>query len=123
MNDIKTSRRQFLAIGATAVAAAAVVPRIARAQGALPQIDEADPTAAALGYKHDSAKVDAAKYPSHKPTQACAELQAGTGRRCRRLASVQHLPRQVGQREGLVRRLRGQGLIDAMRAAHRVALC
>ena len=49
MNEIKTSRRQFLAIGMTAVAAAAVAPSLAQAQGALPQIDEADATAAALG--------------------------------------------------------------------------
>jgi hypothetical protein len=79
MYDIKTSRRQFLAISATVVAAAAVVPRIAHAQGALPQIDEADPTAAALGYKHDTTKVDAAKYPSHKPTQACANCKLVQG--------------------------------------------
>ena len=79
MNEIKTSRRQFLAIGATAVVAAAVAPRIARAQGALPQIDEADPTAAALGYKHDTTKVDAAKYPNHKPAQACANCKLVQG--------------------------------------------
>ena len=41
MNEIKTSRRQFLAIGMTAVAAAAVAPRLAHAQGAVPQLDEA----------------------------------------------------------------------------------
>lgn len=75
MNEIKTSRRQFLAISATMVAAAAVAPRIAHAQGALPQIDEADPTAAALGYKHDTSKVDAAKYPNHKPEQNCANCK------------------------------------------------
>ncbi len=79
MNEIKTSRRQFLAIGMTAVAAAAVAPRLAHAQGALPQIDEADATAAALGYKHDSSKVDAAKYPAHKPTQTCANCKLATG--------------------------------------------
>lgn len=79
MNEIKTSRRQFLAIGATAVVAAAVAPRIAHAQGALPQIDEADPTAAALGYKHDTTKVDAAKYPNHKPAQACANCKLVQG--------------------------------------------
>ena len=79
MNEIKTSRRQFLAISATMVAAAAVAPRIAHAQGALPQIDEADPTAAALGYKHDTTKVDAAKYPNHKPAQNCANCKLVQG--------------------------------------------
>ena len=79
MNEITTSRRQFLAISATMVAAAAVAPRIAHAQGALPQIDEADPTAAALGYKHDSSKVDAAKYPNHKAEQNCANCKLVQG--------------------------------------------
>ena len=79
MNEIKTSRRQFLAIGVTAVAAAAIIPRVAQAQGALPQLDEADPTAAALGYKHDSSKIDAAKYPNHKPAQVCANCKLATG--------------------------------------------
>lgn len=79
MNEIKTNRRQFLAISASVVAAAAVAPRLAQAQGALPQIDEADPTAAALGYKHDSTKVDAAKYPTHKPTQTCANCKLVQG--------------------------------------------
>lgn len=78
MNDLKTSRRQFLAIGVTAVAAAAVVPGMARAQAA--QIAETDPTAAALGYKHDSTKVDAAKYPNHKPTQNCANCKLAQGK-------------------------------------------
>ena len=79
MNEFNTSRRQFLAIGVTVVAAAAVAPRLAHAQGALPQIDEADPTAAALGYKHDTTKVDVAKYPNHKPTQVCANCKLVQG--------------------------------------------
>ena len=41
MNEIKTSRRQFLAIGVTAVAAAAIIPRVAQAQGALRVLHEA----------------------------------------------------------------------------------
>lgn len=38
----------------------------------LPALAEADATAAALGYKEDTAQVDAAKYPNHKPEQTCA---------------------------------------------------
>ena len=43
----------------------------ALAGGALPHLDESDPTAKALGYRQDSSKVDAAKYPRHAAGQAC----------------------------------------------------
>jgi High potential iron-sulfur protein len=68
------SRRYFLAASGAALIAplglALVSTRVQAAE--LPHLDEADATAAALGYKHDTAKVDAAKYPSHKPAQVCA---------------------------------------------------
>lgn len=71
-----SSRRRFLEIvvlGATAVpVVATLAPRTARAQAGLPHIDEADPTASALGYRHDTTTVDAAKFPNHKAEQACA---------------------------------------------------
>ena len=34
-------------------------------------VDEADDAAGALGYKHDSTKVDATKYPNHTAAQKC----------------------------------------------------
>ncbi len=43
----------------------------ALAGGSLPHLDENDPTAKALGYREDSSKVDAAKYPRHAAGQAC----------------------------------------------------
>lgn len=79
MNEITTSRRQFLLLGAGVVAAATLLPQRVRAQGALPQLTESDATAAALGYKHDSSKVDGAKYPNHKPTQTCANCKLVQG--------------------------------------------
>jgi hypothetical protein len=36
------------------------------------QVDEADENAVALGYKHDTTKVDAKKYPKHAATQRCS---------------------------------------------------
>jgi hypothetical protein len=68
------SRRHFLAAsGVTFLAPMGLMLVAARVQAAeLPHLDEADPTAAALGYKHDTTKVDPAKYPSHKPAQICA---------------------------------------------------
>ncbi len=79
MKEITHSRRTFLILGASVVAGAALLPRRAEAQGALPQLTEADATAAALGYKHDTSKVDAAKYPNHKPTQSCANCKLVQG--------------------------------------------
>jgi hypothetical protein len=40
--------------------------------GDLPHLDENDPVAKALGYRQDSSKVDAGKYPKHAATQHCA---------------------------------------------------
>ena len=36
-----------------------------------PMVAETDPTALALGYKANTSKVDAKKYPNHLPVQAC----------------------------------------------------
>ncbi len=79
MFETTTTRRQFLVLSAAAVAAGAALPKFANAQAALPQLTEADPTAAALGYKHDTTKVDAAKYPNHKPSQVCANCKLVQG--------------------------------------------
>ncbi len=35
------------------------------------KLEESDPVATALGYKEDTTKVDAVKYPQHKPEQRC----------------------------------------------------
>ena len=50
------------------------------AQADSPKIDEADPQAAALGYKHDTNKVDAKKYPQHTAQQDCANCQLFQGK-------------------------------------------
>lgn len=55
--------------------AAACVGSAARAA----QVDEADETAVGLGYRHDSTKVDAKKYPQHKPEQVCHDCQFWQG--------------------------------------------
>ena len=43
------------------------------------RVDEADETAAALGYKHDTAKIDGKKYATHKPEQKCSNCQFWQG--------------------------------------------
>lgn len=67
------NRRRFLqlVVVATATPLAATFARNAVAAD-LPHLDQADTMAGALGYVHDSVAVDAAKYPSHEPEQACA---------------------------------------------------
>jgi len=65
------SRRRIL----IAVAAAGLAGR-AMAQA---KVDEADENAVALGYRHDTTKVDAAKYPQHKADQKCSNCQFWQG--------------------------------------------
>lgn len=67
------SRRHFLyklAVSAPVALGGAIL-----AQNTPPppvKLEETDPVAIALGYKADTTKVDAAKYPQHKPEQKCS---------------------------------------------------
>lgn len=70
---------KFAVIGAVAAPlAGALLSKTARADD-LPHLDESDATAKALGYVHDNTKVDAAKYPQHKPGQDCIGCKFYTG--------------------------------------------
>ena len=64
---MKASRRQFIILSATGLAAATACQTFA----ADPMVAETDPQAVGLGYKADSTKVDKAKYPKHVATQVC----------------------------------------------------
>jgi hypothetical protein len=70
----KISRRVLVKNG---IIAAAVLPfvglwsRLAAAAGLAP-LDPADPTAKALGFVSDAAKVDVKANPNYKPNQKCA---------------------------------------------------
>ena|SRR3989442_1536454 len=44
------------------------------------QVDEGDPQAAALGFKTDTTKVDAKKYPNHANNQTCNNCQLYQGK-------------------------------------------
>lgn len=81
MSAPASSRRRFLEIvvlGAAAVPVAATfAPSPAQAQAGLPHVEESDATASALGYRHDTTKVDAAKFPNHKAEQVCANCNLG----------------------------------------------
>lgn len=47
---------------------------------ALPLLDETSKPAMALGYQHDTTKVDAKKHPSHTASQHCANCQLFQGK-------------------------------------------
>ena len=64
---MKNTRRQFLIMSA-AGAATLSLNNLAHAQA---MVAETDPQAQALGYKADTTKVDAKKYPKHAATQRC----------------------------------------------------
>ena len=72
-----STRRCFI-IHAVA-AGSALGTTLTMAQGA-PKLEETDPQAVALGYKHDATKVDEAKYPKHLKTDACSGCQLFQGK-------------------------------------------
>lgn len=45
---------------------------VAQPVGPLPRLEESDPVAVALGYRHDSVQVDVARYPTHAAGRICA---------------------------------------------------
>lgn len=70
-------RRTFFLQAAAAGSLLAGVTHAARAQA---KLEESDPQAAALGYKHDSKQVDKAKFPKHEPSQTCSNCQLYQGK-------------------------------------------
>lgn len=62
-----TSRRVFM-MQVVATGAATLAATQARAQA---KLEESDPLAVNLGYKHDTTKVDSKKYPKHQASQLC----------------------------------------------------
>ena len=72
------SRRTFMF--RIAAASALLAAPVARAQTPAPSLDESDPQAIALGYKQDTNKVDARKYPNHQASQDCANCQLFQGK-------------------------------------------
>ena len=65
-----TTRRQFVVTLLPATAAMLALARTAQAQAA--KLEETDPTAIALGYKHDATKVDAKKFPTYVAGRICS---------------------------------------------------
>jgi hypothetical protein len=72
-----TTRRKFIA----AIPAGAVALALARtATAAAAKLEESDPAAVALGYKHDVSQVDAKKFPTFKPDHHCGNCALYQGK-------------------------------------------
>ena len=73
---ITSNRRTFMfQVAAAGAGALAAGGSLAQAK-----LEENDPQAVALGYKHDSTKVDKVKYPKHDASQKCNNCQLFTGK-------------------------------------------
>lgn len=74
-----TTRRTVLkGISGVATVALTGVRVPANAQAA--KLDEKDPQAVSLGYRHDTNKVDKAKFPKHEASQKCSNCQLFQGK-------------------------------------------
>lgn len=65
-----STRRVFFFRALAGGCAALALPALTRAAPA--RVDEADETAVALGYKHDTKQVDKQRYSKHSNEQTCA---------------------------------------------------
>ena len=70
------SRRTFM----MHVAAGSTALTCGHAIAAPKKIEESEPKAASLGYKHDSAQVDKARFPKHTPAEKCNNCMAWLGK-------------------------------------------
>jgi len=73
-----TTRRNFVLTTLPAATLAALGARAASAQAA--RLEETDRAAVSLGYKHDAAQVDRAKFPSYVAGRNCANCQLFQGK-------------------------------------------
>ena len=82
LKQISIGRRDFLKIGSFAVASLALAPRAGEslAQAAQPRVDEKDPQAVSLGYRHDATKVDKKKFAKYQAGETCAKCQLYQGK-------------------------------------------
>ena len=73
---IPTPKRRVFLMQLSTSAGLLAVAHPLRAQT---RVDEADESAVALGYRHDTRQVDAKKYPAHQPEQKCVNCQFWQG--------------------------------------------
>ena len=71
-----STRRVFMMQVAVSTAALAGT----QANAAVKKIEENEPKAASLGYRHDTKQVDEKRFPKHKATEHCAGCMAWLGK-------------------------------------------
>ena len=71
-----TTRRVFMMQVAVSSAALAAT----HAHAAVKKIEENEPKAMSLGYRHDTAQVDEKRFPKHKASEHCAACMAWLGK-------------------------------------------
>ena len=71
-----TTRRIFVLHAAAGAGALAC----GHALAAPKKFEESEPKAASLGYKHDSAQVDKARFPKHSASEKCNNCMAWLGK-------------------------------------------
>lgn len=78
---IDIRRRDLLKFGALAVVSAALASHAARSSAqAAPRLDENDPAAQALGYRHDGRKVDGKTFTKYRAGQTCSNCRLFQGK-------------------------------------------
>jgi hypothetical protein len=78
---MRIPRRNFLRIGSVAIASAAIAAGVGKSlRAATPHVDEQDTTAKSVGYKHDAAKVDKARFAKYRPGETCANCRLYQGK-------------------------------------------
>jgi hypothetical protein len=73
----QTTRRTFML---QIAAAGTTLGAVAAAQAQPARVDENDPQAKALGYVHDTTKVDAKRFPRHTQDQKCSNCALFQGK-------------------------------------------
>jgi hypothetical protein len=74
---VNIRRRRWLRLASAALAASAA----GAALGQTPKrVDESDPQAQALGYRHDAAKADRAKFANYQPGRFCEDCNFSKGK-------------------------------------------
>jgi anaerobic selenocysteine-containing dehydrogenase len=79
-NRINIGRRDFLKAGSLAVVSAAIAGSVDNAAAQSAKVEEKDPQAQSLGYKHDATKVDKAKFATYQTGQTCGNCTLYQGK-------------------------------------------
>lgn len=74
---MKTTNRRTFVLHAVAAGGAFAC---GHATAAIKKIEESEPKAVSLGYKHDSAQVDAKRFPKHTAGEKCNNCMAWLGK-------------------------------------------